>query len=401
MVNEYAPGTQSGGPPARSAAAVSPRRRHVRRLVAGVAVLERAGSRSRTPANAVTKKLSGLSRAISCAARGAATRRDRRPRARPRPSGRLAQRHEERRRQALARHVGHDEERRRSSTHEAIVEVAADACARARSSAARRSAARRRAPRGRAEAPSGCAAPPRARPPARAAASRSSRRWRSASESVAARRTANASVRPIAGHAASSSTPRENAHRPAAKNATSSAAAAPTEERTRDAGTSQTRMPAPPASSASSSQSAQSGRTRYVPSKICSISCACISTPGNLLAERRRLVVEEAQPGDAEEHELRAQELRVGLAGEELRGGHEARRVVPAVAQPHRAVPLHRDRRAGELHAQQAVARVAQRELVRAGPDAPELERERRNRRCRRRGRPAARGAPGAPARRR
>ena len=101
----------------------------------------------------------------------------------------------------------------------------------------------------------------------------------------------------------------------------------------------------------------------------------------NLLAERRRLVVEESHPRDAEEHELRAQELRVGLAGEEVRGGHEARRVVPAVAQPHRAVPLHRNRRAGELHAQQAVARVAQRELVRAGPDAPELERERRNRR--------------------
>ena len=38
----------------------------------------------------------------------------------------------------------------------------------------------------------------------------------------------------------------------------------------------------------------------------------------NLLAERRRLVVEEADARDAEEHELRAQELRVGLAGEEL-----------------------------------------------------------------------------------
>ncbi len=77
----------------------------------------------------------------------------------------------------------------------------------------------------------------------------------------------------------------------------------------------------------------------------------------NELAQRRALVVEHAQSGDADENDLVAQALRIHLAAQDLEGRHAAIVVALRIAQPRRAVILQLRFHIREAHRDEAAAR--------------------------------------------
>ncbi len=109
--------------------------------------------------------------------------------------------------------------------------------------------------------------------------------------------------------------------------------------------------------------------------------CAWSSTPGQHRVERRRLAVEEADGGGADQYEPAADAIRRHAAVQHVLGRHVARRIVVIEVNPQSSQMIGRHAEAAEIHALDAVLIGANERRVGVGADPQHLQRQRRDER--------------------
>ena len=97
------------------------------------------------------------------------------------------------------------------------------------------------------------------------------------------------------------------------------------------------------------------------------------------LAERRRLVIEEAEAGDADDHQLVAHRLGRRAAREHVLGGHEPLIVVPPEVHVERAIRLQRHGERADAELEALTAAIGEAKERRAARHASHFHRQRRH----------------------